>query len=101
MKHNKSRRKFLTDSVKGLGAAALGSQLYPVVSAQSKDAHSRAPAKIAEPRIRFVIHGGAGTILRNQMTPEREKAYRTALTEALMTGYDILKKGRPGLDAVE
>src|ERR671917_297213 len=33
--------------------------------------------------------------------PEREREYRAKLTEALTIGYDILKKGGPGLDAVE
>ncbi|HNR17099.1 MAG TPA: isoaspartyl peptidase/L-asparaginase, partial [Chitinophagaceae bacterium] len=39
----------------------------------------------------LVIHGGAGTILKSQMTPEREKAYQLALEKALQTGNDILK----------
>lgn len=49
----------------------------------------------------LVIHGGAGTILKSSMTPQREKAYREKLTEALQTGYDLLKAGRTSLDAVE
>lgn len=52
-------------------------------------------------RVIMVIHGGAGTILRNQMTPEREKAYNDALTEALRRGYAILKNGGSALDANE
>jgi beta-aspartyl-peptidase (threonine type) len=35
------------------------------------------------------------------MTPEREQAYKAKLTEALQTGYDLLKAGKPSLDAVE
>ena len=49
----------------------------------------------------LVIHGGAGTILRSQMTPESERAYTEALTKALQTGYDILNRGGTALDAVE
>lgn len=49
----------------------------------------------------LVIHGGAGTILKNQMTPEREKAYTDALNEALEKGSAILSKGGSALDAVE
>lgn len=101
MKHEKSRRQFLGDALKGLSAAALGARLYSAAPAQGQAAHARTGARIVEPKIRFVIHGGAGTILRNQMTPEREKEYRTMLTEALMTGYGVLAKGGPGLDAVE
>lgn len=49
----------------------------------------------------LVIHGGAGTILKKNMTPEKEKAYREKLTEALQTGYDILKNGGTSEDAVQ
>lgn len=49
----------------------------------------------------LVIHGGAGTILKKNMTPEKEKAYRDKLTEALQTGYDILKNGGTSEDAVQ
>jgi beta-aspartyl-peptidase (threonine type) len=52
-------------------------------------------------KVVLVIHGGAGTILRSQMTPEREKAYQQALTEALQKGYNILKNGGTALDATE
>jgi len=52
-------------------------------------------------KVIMVIHGGAGTILKSQMTPEREKAYQDALTAALQKGYDILKKGGTSLDATE
>ena len=46
----------------------------------------------AKPKEKFalVIHGGAGTILKKNMTAEREAAYRTKLDEALQTGYKIL-----------
>ncbi len=49
----------------------------------------------------LVIHGGAGTILKSQMTPENEKAYTDALNKALQIGNDILKQGGTALDAVE
>jgi beta-aspartyl-peptidase (threonine type) len=49
----------------------------------------------------IVIHGGAGTILKSQMTDEREKEYINALTKALRSGYSILKSGGSSLDAVE
>jgi beta-aspartyl-peptidase (threonine type) len=51
--------------------------------------------------VAIVIHGGAGTIRREGMSPEREKAYREALEHALKTGYNILKLGGTSLDAVE
>ena len=49
----------------------------------------------------LVMHGGAGTITRQNMTPELEKQYREKLEEALRTGHAILAKGGAGLDAVE
>lgn len=49
----------------------------------------------------MVIHGGAGTILKSQMTPEKEQAYKKALTEALQIGYNLLQSGKSSLDAVE
>jgi beta-aspartyl-peptidase (threonine type) len=49
----------------------------------------------------MVIHGGAGTILRENMTPAMEKAYIDTLTIALRTGYQILARGGSSLDAVE
>lgn len=51
--------------------------------------------------VAIVIHGGAGTIRRESMTPEREQAYREVLELALKTGYGILKNGGTSLDAVE
>ena len=49
----------------------------------------------------LVIHGGAGTITRANMTAEREKQYREKLEEALRTGHAVLDKGGSSLDAVE
>ncbi|MBO9631992.1 MAG: isoaspartyl peptidase/L-asparaginase, partial [Chitinophagaceae bacterium] len=39
----------------------------------------------------LVIHGGAGTILKKNMTPEKEKPYQDGLRDALDKGYAILK----------
>lgn len=49
----------------------------------------------------LVIHGGAGTILRENMTPEMEKAYKQGLEAALNAGYTLLHKGGSALDAVK
>ncbi|MDP2036518.1 MAG: isoaspartyl peptidase/L-asparaginase [Ignavibacteria bacterium] len=48
----------------------------------------------------LVIHGGAGTILKKNMSPEKEAAYTEKLKEALFTGYKILDSGGTSLDAV-
>ncbi|MDX1470430.1 MAG: isoaspartyl peptidase/L-asparaginase [Flavobacteriaceae bacterium] len=49
----------------------------------------------------IALHGGAGTILRSMMTSDMEGKYKSALKEALETGYKILEKGGSALDAVE
>jgi len=49
----------------------------------------------------IAIHGGAGTLLKGQMTPEKEAAYRKALDKALEHGYRILETGGSAVDAVE
>ncbi|MFC4722703.1 isoaspartyl peptidase/L-asparaginase family protein [Geojedonia litorea] len=49
----------------------------------------------------IIIHGGAGTILKKNMTPEMEAAYKATLEEAIRVGYTILKNGGSSLDAVE
>jgi L-asparaginase / beta-aspartyl-peptidase len=52
-------------------------------------------------KIAIAIHGGAGTILRSQMTPDLEREYRHELGSALNAGWDILENGGSSLDAVE
>jgi beta-aspartyl-peptidase (threonine type) len=49
----------------------------------------------------LAIQGGAGTILRNKMTPEKEQACRDALTKSLAAGYEVLASGGSSLDAVQ
>ncbi|MFT4760308.1 MAG: beta-aspartyl-peptidase (threonine type) [Paraglaciecola sp.] len=49
----------------------------------------------------IVIHGGAGVILKKNMTEEKEKYYLNALNAALDKGESILKDGGTAADAVE
>jgi len=63
-------------------------------------AMSAEPATPAHP-IAIVIHGGAGTITRKDMTPGMEAQYRAGLKQALETGYAVLKNGGRSLDAVQ
>jgi len=49
----------------------------------------------------LAIHGGAGTLLRGQMTPAKELEYTTALQQALDAGHAVLSKAGSALDAVE
>lgn len=48
----------------------------------------------------IVIHGGAGSILRENLSAEMEAAYREKLTEALKAGEAVLKNGGTSVDAV-
>lgn len=49
----------------------------------------------------IAIHGGAGTIHKNQMSDEKELVYKSALSFALNQGYEALEKGKSALDSVE
>ena len=49
----------------------------------------------------IAIHGGAGTISKKSMTPEKEAAYLKELNEAIDAGYRILEKNGDALDAVK
>ena len=57
-------------------------------------------AQATERPFAIAIHGGAGTIKKEKFTPEREKAYRAKLAEAVEAGYSVLDKGGASLDAV-
>lgn len=48
----------------------------------------------------LVIHGGAGTILKENMSDSLETAYKEKLKEAISVGYEILKNGGSSLEAV-
>ncbi|WP_085808265.1 isoaspartyl peptidase/L-asparaginase family protein [Sphingomonas sp. TZW2008] len=61
---------------------------------------SSAAAQTA-PRWSLAIHGGAGVIERDKLTPAQDKAIRAALTRALDAGSAVLAKGGAALDAVE
>jgi L-asparaginase / beta-aspartyl-peptidase len=52
-------------------------------------------------KIALAIHGGAGTILKSEMTAVLEAEYRNALETALKSGWKILENGGSALDAVE
>ncbi len=49
----------------------------------------------------IVIHGGAGTIVPEDMTPELEEAYKEGLNDALEAGYAVLEKGGSAINAVK
>ena len=48
----------------------------------------------------IVIHGGAGTILRDKMSTEVEAEYREVLTKAVKAGHQVLQRGGSSIEAV-
>src|SRR5882762_2153280 len=58
-------------------------------------------SSVKENKIGLVVHGGAGTMERGKMTPEREHEYRAGIENALRAGWDILQHGGSSLDATE
>ncbi len=52
-------------------------------------------------RYSLAIHGGAGTILKEDMTPELDQTYRQGLQKALNAGFLILENGGSAVEAVK
>lgn len=51
--------------------------------------------------IAIAIHGGAGTIRKENMTAEKEEAIRQKLEESLQAGYLVLQQGGESMDAIQ
>lgn len=79
-----------------------GDVARPAEASGPEDPASVAVAGTDVPVIEWglVIHGGAGTITPDGMTPELEAQYRGVMEEALRAGHAALADGRAGLDAV-
>lgn len=52
-------------------------------------------------KVAIAIHGGAGTILKKNITPEQEAAYKKGLKQALDVGYAALEQNKTAVEAVE
>jgi len=55
----------------------------------------------SENNFAIAIHGGAGAILKQNMTPELEMEYKITLELAIKTGHEILKNGGTSVEAVQ
>ncbi|MXO91797.1 isoaspartyl peptidase/L-asparaginase family protein [Pontixanthobacter aquaemixtae] len=53
------------------------------------------------PKWSIAIHGGAGTMDKDTMTPEQQAEYRAALQNALDAGAEVLRNGGTAMDAVK
>jgi beta-aspartyl-peptidase (threonine type) len=49
----------------------------------------------------LAIHGGAGTILKEDMTPELEQAYLHGLQQAMNAGFAVLEQGGSAINAIK
>jgi beta-aspartyl-peptidase (threonine type) len=58
-------------------------------------------SSMKENKIGLVVHGGAGTMERGKMTPEKEREYRAGMENALRAGWEILQHGGASPEAVE
>ena len=89
---------FLLFSAAPKAFEALGQELAPSPKAETgKTSENQQDMQ----NFGIVIHGGAGTIERSKITPEKEREYRAGLERALKAGYEILKRGGSSLDATE
>ncbi|WP_028376999.1 isoaspartyl peptidase/L-asparaginase family protein [Leeuwenhoekiella sp. MAR_2009_132] len=77
--------------------------LIACVSCKQKETNETPQQQSTQKQQEFaiIIHGGAGTILKENMTDSLEQAYKAALTEAIKTGYTILENGGTSLEAVQ
>lgn len=55
----------------------------------------------AQPNFGIVLHGGAGTILKKNMSDSMELEYRQKLEEAIRVGHEILASGGTAVEAVQ
>ncbi len=100
MRPSSPLRRALTASLAALLLAPLGcASLRASAREDEERLASNADPKPAH-RWGIVLHGGAGVITRENLSPEREAALRATLTQALQAGHAILAQGGTSLDAV-
>lgn len=90
--------------MKSIGSLSLMVILFLLTGCNSRQNNSPAEQKEIQPVKQdwaIVVHGGAGVLSKEIMSPEEDKQYRESLTEALNTGVEVLKAGGSALDAVE
>lgn len=91
--HCSTQVKRLCKTVVALGAAAM--------TAVAINGHALAlDGDQKSSKVAIAIHGGAGTILKSSMTPEKEAAYKEVLSKAVKHGYTLLQEGKKGEVAV-
>lgn len=61
---------------------------------------AEADSTVTRSPIAIAIHGGAGTINRSDLSPEKEAGIRAALLQAVQAGHEVLTSGGTSLDGV-
>src|SRR5918996_3966403 len=79
----------------GLAAAAFGGN---TVSGSTRSAGAAQNSGAVE-NVVFAIHGGAGTLRREDFTPQLERRYRNNLRRAVQSGYEVLAGGGTSVEA--
>ncbi len=95
--------KMLTTAVAIVMAAISPAAAQSHAGAQAPAQSSAQTSTPAHDTTRFtlVVHGGAGAMRREAMTPAMERAYRDTMALAIRRGYEILERGGSALDAVQ
>ena len=58
------------------------------------------PGVLQAAPVAIALHGGAGTLTRDKMTPEQERVYLEILDTAVELGHERLRSGAPGYEVV-
>lgn len=74
---------------------ALAAALLPFAASAQDQAMDESP------KWSIAIHGGAGTLSPDAMTPERRAEYEAALQKALDAGAEVLRNGGTAMEAVQ
>ncbi|EGN74946.1 asparaginase [Idiomarina sp. A28L] len=98
---NKANNKFIDKPArKTLLSAAVLAAAFGLSACSDAPESEQSNTDFAATPIAIAIHGGAGTITRESMSPEREAQFNAALDLALEMGYSILENGGTSADAV-
>lgn len=72
----------------------------PLLALVAMTFNAHAADSPAKPRTALVIHGGAGFVPKDSISPEERRQYLAALNRALDAGNAVLQRGGSALDAV-
>src|SRR4051794_28538371 len=87
-----SKRYSVTVAVMQIGRACAANCFFAFLlfNAAASEMRPDNDPNVEKKKIGLAIHGGAGTVERSTMTPEKEREYRTGLERSLNAGYEIL-----------